>query len=183
MEIAILVVNLVVGTACAIPVSRLLRESCARAMSRFHYFGVLLAVYFVESIAVALGMGIPVFSLAMACVWGVAFGLWLRNQMSRRDALKMAFLLALYSSLPAASFILVPVGMWVDGRHVLSVQEGLHFGIPDFPYVPWPLETILGFYAALVAGAVVFKTAITTGEVAYLIRRGGKPAVGGWQPR
>ena len=181
MEIALLAANLVAGTACAIPISRLLRKSCAGATSRFRYFAILLAVYFLESTAVAFGMGIPVFSLALACVWGVAFGLWLRSRMSRRDALKTAFLLALYSSQPAASFILVPVGAWVDGRHVLSAQEGLHFGIPDFPYVPWPLETILGFYAALMASAVVFKTAITTGEVAYLIRRGGKPAATGWQ--
>jgi hypothetical protein len=68
------------------------------------------------------------------------------------------------------------VAALVGGGHILSAQEGTSFGIPDF--LPWPLNTIFGFFVALVIGTVVLKTVITTGEVSLLIRLGEKPAIG-----
>ena len=179
MELALITANLVSGIGCAIPLSVLLRRLYGKPVSVFRCFAILLGVYLAESVAVAMGMGIPVFSVALAGVWGIVFGRWLRRRMSPDKVLKTAFFLSLYSSLPAASFILVPVVAWVDGWHILSAEEGARFGIPGFPYVPWPLETILVFYAALVAGAIVLKPAITMSEVRWLIRPGAKSVVGG----
>ena len=57
--------------------------------------------------------------------------------------------------------------MWlIGGGHILSSEEGTGFGMPD---LPWPLDTILGFCAALMLGTIVMKTVITTGEVSLLI--------------
>jgi hypothetical protein len=64
----------------------------------------------------------------------------------------------------------------VGGGHILSAQEGTSFGIPDF--LPWPLNTILGFCSALLIGTLVFKMIITTGEVGLLIHLGENPAIG-----
>ena len=114
-------------------------------------------------------MGIPVFSIVLAFVWGFVFSSWLRTRVINRQVLKSSFFLSLYSSLPAASFIVVPVLVWIGGGHILSAEEGVRFGIPEF--LPWPLNTILGFYAALVIGAVVLKTLITTGVIRSKKRR------------
>lgn len=165
----LILINVVAGLGGAVPIARLLSAVSTEPVRGFRLFAIPLGVYFIESVAVAMGMGIPVFSVALALVWGVVFGRWLRRRASVRDALRAALWLALYSSLPAASFLSVPVMAWIGGRHILSTQEGVAFGIPEFLHLPWPLGTILGFYAALVVGALVLKVVITVGEVSLLI--------------
>ncbi len=174
-EYTLVIVNLVVGIGCAIPIARRLSKVIGKPMRVFRYFTILIGIYFVECIAIITGMGIPVFSVGLAFVWGIIFGLWLRARASAHKVLKTSFFLSLYSSLPAASFIVIPVLVWVGGAPILSVQFGASFGIPDF--FPWPPNTILGFYVACAIGAVVFKTVITIGEVSLLIHLGEKSAV------
>jgi hypothetical protein len=85
--------------------------------------------------------------------------------------LNTVLLLALYTTLPTVSFgLLLPVAWRIDGRSLLSVEAGAAFGIPDL--IPWPLNTVVGFSVALVAGTVLFKTIITAGEVSLLIHLG-----------
>ena len=168
-EYTLLMVNLLAGFGCAIPMARLLSKVDRRLMRAYRYFAILIGVYFVECVALVMGMGIPVFSVGLAFVWGIILALWLRGRRSIREVLKTSCLLSLYSSLPAASFIVVPVMMCVGGWDILSAEQGARFGIPDFLRLPWPLNTILGFYVCLVIAAVVFKTAITIGEVSLLI--------------
>ena len=170
----IIVLNIILGFGCAIPVARHLRKVIGQPARVFHFFAILLGIYFVECIAVATAMGMPVFSVGLAFVWGIVFGLWLRARASTREVLKTSFFLSLYSSLPAASFIVIPVAACIDGWDILSTQDGLRFGIPESI---WPIDTILVFYAALVIGAIVFKTVITTGEVSLLIHLGEKSKV------
>ena len=175
-EVTLVVVNLAAGFGCAIPVARLLGRVNGKPGRVFRYFAILVGVYFVESVALAMGMGIPVFSVGLAFVWGILIGLWLRRAATPvREVLKTAFYLSLYTSLPALSFLVVPLLMSIAGWSILSAQAGHQLGIPDF--LPWPLGTILGFYATLAIGAVVFKTVITTGEVSLLIHLGEKAAV------
>ena len=176
LEYILVIVNLAAGFGCAIPLAGLLGKVNSKSTRVFRYFVILIAIYFVESVALVMGMGIPVFSVCLAFVWGIIFGLWLRAHVSVFKVLKTAFYLSLYSSLPAASFILVPVLVMLSGWDILSAEEGASFGIPDFLHLPWPLNTILGFYAVLVIGAVVFKIVITMGEVSLLIHLGEKSA-------
>ena len=61
------------------------------------------------------------------------------------------------------------------GRPILSAGEGASFGIPGF--VPWPMNTILGFYAILAIGVAVLKTVITTGGISLILHFKEKPAV------
>jgi len=77
--------------------------------------------------------------------------------------------------MPAVFFIVVPVLALFSGKPILSVEEGVRFRIPSV--VPWPLNTILGFYTVLAIGVVVLKTAITTREVSLLIHLKEKSAV------
>ena len=175
-EYILVSVNLTAGFGCAIPLAGLLGKVNRDPTRVFRYFVILIGIYFVECILLVMGMGIPVFSVCLAFVWGIIFGLWLRARAPVRDVLKTAFYLSLYSSLPAVSFILVPVLVMLNGWDILSAEEGVRFGIPDFLHLPLPLNTILGFYAALVIGAVVFKTVITMGEVSLLIHFRAKSA-------
>ncbi|MGB2696436.1 MAG: hypothetical protein WBD28_01095 [Candidatus Zixiibacteriota bacterium] len=170
----LLIVNLIIGFGLAVPLARLLRKVNSNTARVFRYFVTLIGIYFIEGIAITVGMGIPVLSVGLAFVWGIVFGLWLREQAPARQVIKTSFSLSLYSCLPAASFIIIPVLAAIGGRNVLSAEQAIQFGIPEFLHLPFPLNTILGFYVALVIGAVVFKTVITTGEVSLLIHLGEK---------
>ncbi len=171
----LIVVNLIAGFGFAIPLLGLLGKGYKNPIRNFRCFAILIGIYFIESVAIAMGMGIPVFSVGLAFAWGIVFGSWLRRtHISTRGILKGSFLLSLYSSLPAVSFVIIPLSCWINGWNVLSVVEGARFGIPEFP---WPLGTILGFYGFCAIGAVVLKTVITTGEVSLLIHLREKSAV------
>ncbi len=175
-EYVLVIVNLVTGLACAVPIASRLRRINDAARGIFPCLGVVIGIYFLECVFLVMGMGIPVFSVGLAFVWGIALGFWLRRRTSARPAVKLSFLLALYSSLPAFSFIIIPVLFWFGGHHVLSAAQGGQLGIPRF--FPFPLNTILGFYGACAIGALVFKTVITTGVVSLLMHLVEKPGAG-----
>jgi len=167
--IVLLIVNLIAGCGCAVPVARFLVRVDRKPMRMIHCFAIVVGMYFLECVSVAVGMGIPVFSVGLAFVWGVVFSLWLRSRGSVREILKMSFVTSLYTCLPAVSVMAIPVMAWVDGKNIVSVEEAVRFGVPELPPVLWPVCTILGFYGVLAAGAVLFKTVITTGEVSLFI--------------
>lgn len=173
LEYILVAVNMVAGFGCAVALAGVLRKAYGERTTFLRYFVLLIGVYFVECATVAMGMGIPVFSMGMAFVWGIIFGLWLRGRGPAREVLKQSFFLSLYTSLPAASFAIVPVLLSFSWP-ILSVAEGGKLGIPAF--VPWPLNTILGFYVVPAMCAVVFKTVVTTSEVSLLIHLGEKSA-------
>jgi hypothetical protein len=172
--IALAVINIIAGMGCTIPLARWTVQVVEKSARVFRYVVFLVGIYCIECLSMAVGMGIPVFSVGLSFVWGVVFGLWLRNRASVRQVLKASLFLSLYTCLPAVSFITIPVVSWIGGRNILSVEEAILFGIPEFPPVLRPVSTILGFYAALAIGAVVFKTVITTGEVSFILHLGEK---------
>jgi len=172
--IVLVVVNLAGGFGLSRPIARLLGRVTGKPDRFFRYFAMLVGIYLLECVAFPAGMATQVFSIGLAFVWGMVFGLWLRGRASSDKVLKASLFVALYTSLPTASFgILLLAAKLLSGSDVLSAAEGTAFGIPYF--VPWPLTTILGFCSALVIGTVVFKTLITTGEVSLLVHLGGKP--------
>jgi hypothetical protein len=177
-EIILLMVNLAAGVGCAIPLARLLANVRRKPSGLFRWFAVLIAVYFIEGVALAMGMGIPVFSVGLALVWGIVFGLWLRRAARPvGESLKAALWLSLYTSLPALSFLMIPLLMSLAGWSVLDAAAGERFGIPGF--LPWPVSTILGFYVVLALGAAVLKTLSTTGGVRLLVHSGRSRATDG----
>lgn len=166
-------VNLAVGFSLAVLIARRLGEVTGGPERFSRYFAMLVGMYFLECVAFPAGMATQVFSIGLAFVWGVVFGLWLRGKAPPAEILKTSFFVALYTCAPTASFgILFLVGKLAGGSKILSAEEGIAFGIPEF--APWPLCTILGFCAALVIGTVVLKTVITTGEVSLLVHLGEK---------
>lgn len=175
--VSLVAVNLAAGFGFAVPIARLLGGISGQPGRFLRYLAVLIGMYFVECVAFSAGMCTQVFSVGLAFLWGMLFGLWLRSRTLPRKALTASFLVSIYTSLPTASFcIIIPVAGLVGGGHILSAREGTSFGIPDF--LPWPLNTIFGFFAALLIGTLVFKTIITTGEVSLLIHLGENPAIG-----
>lgn len=166
-EIIIVVVNLCFGFGFSIPLTKLLNEVKPRPHRFFRYFIMFICIYFLECVAIVAAMLLPVLSIGLAFIWGIIFGLWLRGYASAHKLLKTSFYISLYSSFPGASFILVPVIGLFTGWDVLSSEEAIRFGIPDFLY--FPFNTILGFFATLSLGLVIIKTAITTGLVSLLI--------------
>lgn len=168
-EYVILGLNLALGFGCAVPVARLFAGLQARPSRALWLYVFLIAVYFMESAAFSAGMATNVFSIALAFVWGLVLGCRLRGSESpRKDLMKAVLSFSLYSSLPAASFLVIPIVMGLGGWSILTPEAGHRFGIPAF--VPWPANTILGFCAAVSLMAVVCKTLITTGVAMCLVR-------------
>ena len=130
---------------------------------------VIVGAYFVEGVALAMGMGIPVLSVMLALVWAIVLAQWLLRGVPIRRALRVCVYFSLYSSLPAVSLVVVPVLVWTAGWAILSPEAGAAFGIPSA--FPWPVSTIAGFYATCALGALVLKTLITVGCFRALARR------------
>ncbi len=167
-EYILAIVNMAAGLGFAFPLSSHLYKLRA-GTTRSRIYVVLIGVYLFESVAITSGMLLPVFSFALALVWGAALGRWLPALAPRCEIYTAALFFSLYSSLPAASFLLVPVMAAIGGWSVMDAETGYRFGIPDF--VPWPLNTILGFFLAVPIGTTMLKTIITTGESGFIIRR------------
>jgi hypothetical protein len=174
--VALTVTNLAAGFGCAVPIANKLRKVTGRTEKFFRYFAMLVGIYFVECVAFPAGMCTQVLTVAMGCVWGVIFSLWLRNIAPAKEILKTVFFVSLYGCLPTCSFAVLLVTFWViSGNSLLNVEQAYNFGIPQF--VPWPFNTLLGFCAGLVTGTILLKTVITTGTVSLLIRRGRNPVM------
>ena len=165
-EYIVVTLNLVAGFSFAVPLSRLFSRLDTEPPRAFRYFVIFIGIYFLECVAIVSMMLVPIISIGLAFVWGICFGLWLRARTSLHKALKTSFYLSLYSGLPVVSFIVVPVLALFAGRPILSAGEVASFGIPGF--VPWPMNTILGFYAILAIGVAVLKTVIITSGVSLL---------------
>jgi len=174
--IALVIFNLVLGLGFAFPIARLLSNLIDKSNRIFRYFALLVGIYFIECIAFSAGMATQVFSIALAFIWGIVFGFWLRKRAPSRQILQTALYISLYSSLPTFSFsILIPTVWLIAGNNIISAEEGFKFGIPYF--VPWPINTVLGFCTVLLIGTVVLKAAITTGGVSVLIHLGKNHSV------
>jgi hypothetical protein len=172
-EIILVLLNLGLGLGLAAPLIKLLNRVTPKTQSFFRGFILFIGIYFLECVAIVVAMMLPIFSLGLSFVWGLIFGLWLRDHVSARKVLKTSFFISVFTSLPAVSFLLVPVMGLFTGLDVLNAEEGFRFGIPDFLY--WPFNTILGFYAAFSISLVILKTTITTGVVSVLIHLKKKP--------
>jgi hypothetical protein len=170
MEIALIIVNVVGGAGGAYLLVRGFRNIGAAERSFHRQYGILISIYFVECVAMTLGMGVPVFSIFLSFVWAAIFGMQLSKWESRAAVRKCSLFLSLYTSLPAMTFIIVPIGALAAEIDIASVEAGSRFGIPQFSFVPAPVRTILGFYMMLVVGGFAFKTLITMGGVALVVR-------------
>jgi hypothetical protein len=173
--IALIIMNLAAGFGCAIPIANSIRKATGRMEKFFRYFAMLVGIYFVECVAFTAGMCTQVLTVALGLVWAVIFGLWLRNIAPTKKILKTAFFVSLYGCLPTCSFVVIISAVWaISGNSFLNVEQAYDFGIPP---VPWPFNTMLGFCAGLAIGTILLKTAITTGTVSILLRRGRNPAM------
>ncbi len=170
-----LVGGIVLGVFLAIGFTRLTQQN------RFLKYLVLsLGLYFLECVAFAWGMCTQLFSILLSIEWGILFGLWLKGIAPQKQIIRQMLFVSLYGCLPAVSFAVILFVVWViSGNRPLNVEQAYKFGIPDF--VPWPLNTVLGFCVALAAGTIILKTVFTTGIVALIVRDKGKISAG--QPK
>jgi hypothetical protein len=174
--LALIITNLAAGFGCAIPIARDLNKIAGRNTKGFRYFAMLIAIYFVECVAFTAGMCTQVLTVALGFVWGVIFGLWLRDIAPAKEVLKTAFFVSLYGCLPTCSFAVILSAAWaISGKSLLNIEQAYKFGVPQF--VPWPFNTVLGFCFGLAIGTILLKTAITTGTVSLLVRCGRNPAM------
>jgi hypothetical protein len=163
----LIIINLLTGFGGAITLAIYLANVSRRSRGILRHFINLIMLYLIEGVGLAACMGIPIFSVGFAFIWGLALGLRLRTQMTPYGALKTSFFISIYSSLPAASLLLIPLVALLGGWNIVAPSEAIRMGIPEF--IPAPANTILGFFAVLSIGAVVFKMVITTGIVSMLI--------------
>jgi len=133
------------------------------------YLALSLGLYFLECIAFTWGMCTQVFSFLLSIEWGILFGMWLKGLAPQKQIVRQMFFVSLYGCLPTVSFAVpLPIIWIIQGKGLLNVEQAYRFGIPDF--VPWPLNTILGFCVALAVGTIILKTLLTTGIAALIVR-------------
>jgi hypothetical protein len=171
------VFNLLAGVGFAFPLTKNLRQirrvgstgSPSLENKSFRYFLIFIGIYFAECVAFPMGMCTQIFTVFLSFVWGLVFGLWLRKYSQAGRIIRLAVLVAVYGSLPTASFcVLITALKVIGGGNILSAAEGTAFGIPDF--LPWPFNSILGFCAGLLAGTVILKIFVTSVTVNYITR-------------
>lgn len=175
MEITLIIINVIAGAAGAYMLARRFQVTGVAEENIRRQFGIFISIYFVECVSIVLGMGIPVFSIFLSFIWAAIFGMRLSRWDSRASIRKTSFLLSIYTSLPVISFIIVPIVVLAGGQDVTDVETGYRFGIPQFPFIPFPVRTILGFYTVMILGAFAIKAIVTMGGVA-LVGRGRKEA-------
>ena len=177
-EWAIIALNAVLGLACGWRSTAFLGRISGGRVRRIHAFPVLLAAYVVECAAFSASMGTNALGFGLALLWGAVLGVCVRRlAASEQEQRRAVWWLAVYSSLPAASYASVPVLCAIGGWSVLNPQAGARFGIPGF--LPWPLNTILGFCVLVAAVGVLVKVTLTTRLAFVLIRRGSRHAPAG----
>ncbi len=176
-EMAILLVNVALALGFGVPLGRMFRRAGVISGNVHKALGLLLAAYSIEGIAFAGSMGTSVMSVALAAMWGILLGLKFRaKDVPPEMMLRLSGWYALYTSLPAVSFGCVPVVCAVSGWSVTSASAGHDFGIPGF--VPWPVNTILGFCVGVAIGTSIIKVGLTVAIARRLaVRRPGRPRV------
>jgi hypothetical protein len=168
-----LIGGLILGILLAIRFTRLAQKS----EHLVRYLALSLGLYFLECVAFTWSMGTQIFSIILSIEWGILFGLWLKGLAPQKQIIRQMLFVSLYGCLPAISFAALLLVIWIiSGNGLLNVEQAYKFGIPDF--VPWPLNTILGFCVALAAGTIILKTFITTGIVALIVRDNGNAGAG-----
>jgi hypothetical protein len=178
--LALALVNLTVGISLAIVLARRLGAvtgSVGACRARVLWF---VGIYFLECVAFAVGMATQVFTIALGLVWGLVFGFWLQGRRVSRRVTPTLALMGVYTSLPSVSFGLLLLGAKLkEGTDPLSTSTGVALGIPRF--VPWPLNTVLGFCLALAFGTLIIKLSITAGVGSFVALRnsGGRGDRGG----
>jgi hypothetical protein len=136
----------------------------------FRYFVMMLGLYFLECVAFTWGMCTQVFTIAISFIWAIVFGLWLKGLAPPRQIIRQILFVSLYGCLPTVSFAVILSIVWViSGNGLLNVEQATQFGIPDF--VPWPINTMLGFCVALATGTIILKTAFATGVTSLIVRK------------
>jgi hypothetical protein len=169
-EYTVIILNLVLGFGLGWPLARRMKAVGGDSSSPRKRYVLLLLVYLIESFAFAASMGTNILGVVLALVWGGLLGrrfrcLPARPEEIRKTALRFSF----YTSLPAASYLCVPIVMGLGGWSVMTAADGARFGVPEF--MPAPVDTITGFCAAVALTAVVGKVVITTGTVWLVARR------------
>ena len=158
-SITILVANMAMGLAGALVLARQfgrVRPGAVRAC-----FVMFLGIYLVESFAVAASMMTMVLPIVLAFLWPRLISSWLLKSWAPAEyPRKVAREFAVYTGLPALSAVLMPVVAGLCVRNIISTAGGESFGIPSF--LPWPLNSILGFFGAVSVVTFVLKVIITT---------------------
>ncbi len=167
--------NIVAGLGFAVAITVKLIRLTNKSHRFLRYYLLVVGIYFIECIAFMFGMCTQIFTVSLSFVWAALFGLWLRRIAPAEKIIKTCLFVALYGCVPTVSFAFLLLVIWVwQGNGLLNAEQAGQFGIPDF--MPWPLNTMLGFCLALAAGTILLKILITTGTAKWLIRRAVRTA-------
>jgi hypothetical protein len=167
--VALAATNLVGGSVFAVFLAIGFARLTEKKNRFLRHLAMLLGLYFLECVAFTWGMCTQVFTIALSFIWAVLFGLWLKGLAPSGKIVRQMLFVSLYGCLPTISFAILLAIIWaIGGNDLLNTQQAANFGIPDF--VPWPINTMLGFCIALATGTIILKTTVTTGIIALIAR-------------
>jgi len=169
-EYTILAVNAIFAFGLGWPLAGRLAGEVDGLGGRGRSVILLIFIYVIESFAFAASMSTSILSILLAGLWGILLGRKLRRtRLHPGESRRIALLFSVYTCLPTASFLGIPIVMALGDWSVTTSAEGIRFGVPGF--LPWPLNTILGFCTAVALVTAVLKVVITTGIVRLITAR------------
>ena len=131
-------------------------------------FGGLARVGFIwiwELLGLIASMSIPIANVFLAIPWGWVFARWARTGPSA-GVTRRAWILTLYSVVPCFALTLLPIILWLGSGGQWDILDPLtaydYFRMPLVLGLPFPFNTIFGFYWGCALAAVVLKILITT---------------------
>ena len=133
-----------------------------------------------ELMALLGSMSVPVANVLLAIPWGWVFARWAwPGPPEGRN--RRAWLLTVHSVIPSLLLTLVPVVLWAGSSgawNVLDPVAAYEYRIPFAFVLPFPFNTIFGFYWAAALITVVLKIVVTTiiARVLIAIRVRSAPA-------
>jgi len=118
-----------------------------------------------ELLGLVGAMSIPIANVFLSIPWGWLFARWAAAG-PPADARRRAWLLTLHSVVPCFALTLLPVVLWAGSMGQWNILDPLaayeYFGTPVVLRLPFPFNTIFGFYWGMALVSVLIKVLVTT---------------------
>ena len=164
-ETVLIGINLILGIIFSFIISQRILRYFKWENKKFTLIIVLLLLYLIEGITIAAGMLTPFFTFGLAIIIGIVFGYIIKKK-ELHKIVKSTLLLSFFLCIPAITLIMIPIVCFFSEWNIINSIDGYRFGIPEF--IPYPLNTILGFYLSIITLFITINLLLINGIVNFI---------------
>ena len=134
-------------------------------MKRYQGLARIGFIWIWELLAILACLSIPVANIPLAIPWGWVFARWAYPGTPEGRG-RRAWLLTMYSVVPCFTLTLLPIVLWFGSKgyyDILSPVAASEYLLPIFQFgLPFPFNTIFGFYWGAALLSIILKILVTT---------------------